>query len=57
LNKIKKYYARLHMLEILSKNNFFYFRKWSSSIQKDKKKIIDESEKSLQKLNTYKIIF
>jgi len=45
------------MLEILSKNNFFYFWKWSSSIQKDKKKIIDESEKSLQKLNTYKIIF
>jgi hypothetical protein len=48
LNK-KKYPAKLYILEILSENNFFYFKKYSPSIQK-KKKIV-ESKKSLQKLN------
>jgi len=41
---IKKHYVRLHILEILYKNNFL-FSKINSIYTKDKKNIIDESEK------------
>jgi hypothetical protein len=46
LNKIKrkKYYVKLHLLEILSKNRYFF-------IYIKHKKNIDELEKKLKKLN------
>jgi hypothetical protein len=40
----KKHYARLHILEILFENTFL-FKKINFIYTKDKKKIIDESEK------------
>jgi len=36
----KKYYAMLHILKILYENKHFYFKKYSSSIQKIKKKLL-----------------
>jgi len=47
-NKNEKYYAKLHILKILSKNKIHLY--------KILKKIIDEWE-SLQELNTHKIFF
>jgi hypothetical protein len=39
LNKIKKYYARLYILEILSENKYFLFLKIKFIYTKDKKNI------------------
>jgi hypothetical protein len=43
-------------LKILYENKYFLFSKIKFIYKKGKKKIIDESKKSLKKLNTHKII-
>jgi hypothetical protein len=58
LNKIKEkiiVQGCVYQKYYLKKNNFILKSKFIYA--KDKKKIIDESKKSLQKLNTHKIIF
>jgi hypothetical protein len=52
----KKHHARLHILEILSKNNFFIFKNKVHPYKKIKKNI-DESQKLFEiKCITKKII-
>jgi len=49
----KKILCKLHILEILFENKYFYFK--NKGLLYKIKKIIDELEKSLQKSNEYKI--
>jgi len=42
--KEKQYFARLHLLQILSKNKYFSYFKINFNYIKHKKKIIDELE-------------
>jgi hypothetical protein len=53
-NKRKTNYAKLHILEILFANKYFYFKN-KIHLYKKLKTIIDKSEKYLQKSNKYKI--